>query len=217
MSETSTFDINAFINESKQTLLSPKAYFPTMKTSGGLGEPIIKVVIYGAVAGILTFIWSVIGLGALKAGVFGSAIGAMALVWYIIGAVVGLFVGAVILLIISSVCRGNTDFEANVRVIAAVMVVMPINALLSFTLGINLYLGTILTLCVNLYALYLIYIGLTETLKTTQQTTRVVMYVIAGLIVLFTLMGLSATRSLKKMMGNEDLKELIKDAQKSEQ
>jgi ABC-type Na+ efflux pump permease subunit len=188
-----------------------------MKTSGGLAEPIIKVVIYGAVAGILVFLWSILGLSVVKAGILGGAIGAMALVWYIVAAIVGLFVGAVILLIISSICKGNTDFETNVRVIAAVMVVMPVTALLGFTMGINLYLSTILSLCVSLYALYLIYNGLIETLKATPQTTKVTIYVLAALLVLFTLMGLSATRRLKKMMGNEDLKELIKDAQKSEQ
>lgn len=214
MSETSTFDINAFFKESKETLLNPKSYFSTMKTSGGMVEPLIKAVIYGAIAGVIAFLWSIIGLGAIKAGVFGGAIGAMALVWSIVGAVIGLFIGAVILLIISSICKGNSDFEANVRVVAAMMVIMPVSALLGFTMGINSTLGMIVTLCVNLYALYLMYHGLTEALKAKPDTAKVVMYVLAALLVLFMILGMGTRKKMDRFMddfGNEDLKEILKD------
>lgn len=187
-----------------------------MKTSGGMAEPIIKVVIYGAVAGAFVFLWSILGLGAIKAGFLGGAVGAMAFVWYIIAAVIGLFVGAVILLIISSVCRGNTDFEANVRVTSSVMVIMPISALLGFTGGISLFLGTVIGIGVNLFALYLVYNGLTESLKATPRTSRVAIYILAGLVVLFMLMGMSATRKLNRMMGKDDLKELIREERKTD-
>lgn len=43
------------------------------------------------------------------------------------------------------------------------------------------------------------------------------MYVLAVLVVLFMLMGLSAGRRLSKMISSDDLKELMKDAQKTEQ
>jgi hypothetical protein len=211
MSETSTFDFNAFIKESKETLVNPKAYFSTMKTSGGWAEPLIKVVIYGAVAGIIVFLWSVVGLSGLKAGIFGGAIGAMALVWSIVGAVIGLFIGAVILLIISSICKGSTDFEANGRVIAASMVIMPINALLGFTAGISSWLGMIVSLCVSLYALYITCHGLVESLKAKPETAKIIMYVLAALLVLFMLLGMSTRNKMNKYMDNEDLKEMLKD------
>ena len=212
MSETSSFDINAFINESKETLLNPKSYFSTLKISGGLTEPIIKAVIYGAVGGILAFFWSIIGLGVVRGGFLGGAIGAIALVWYIVAAIIGMFVGAVILLIISSICKGNTDFEANVRVMASVMVGLPISALLGFTMGINSYLGIIISLGVNLYALYLVYNGLVQTLKASPQTSRVVMYVIAGLLILFMLMSFATSRKLTRMMSSRANIELMKGA-----
>lgn len=216
MSETSTFDVNAFIKESRETLVNPKSYFSTMKTTGGLVEPLIKAVIYGAIAGLIMFLWSIIGLGAIKAGFLGGAIGAMALIWYVIGAIIGLFIGAVILLVLSAICKGNTDFEANVRVVAAVMVIMPISAILGFTMGISGVLGTIVTLCVNLYALYLLYYGLTEALKAKPDTTKIVMYVLAALLVLFMLMGLSARRQINKYVDKGDLKELMEDIEEKE-
>jgi len=207
MSESSSFDFNAFIQESKETLLNPKSYFPSMKLTGGMAEPLIKAVIYGAIAGILAFLWGVIGLGGV-AGIFGAGIGAMALVWTVVGALIGLFIGAVILLIISSICKGNTDFEANMRVVAAVMVVMPINALLGFTMGINTGFGAIISLGVNLYALYLLYHGLTGALKANQGTAKIVMYVLAALLLIFTLAGLGARNRMSKIMNDINMEQL---------
>jgi hypothetical protein len=135
----------------------------------------------------------------------------MALVWSIVGAVIGLFIGAVILLIISSVCKGNTDFEANGRVIAASMVIMPINALLGFTSGISSWLGMIISLGVSLYALYITYHGLVESLKAKPETAKIVMYILAALLVLFMLLGMSTRNKMNKYMNSEDLKEMLKD------
>src|SRR5664280_1978619 len=115
-----TFDLNLFIKESVDVLVNPKSYFSTMKTSGGMSEPLIKAVIYGAVAGAIAFIWSLLKIGAMTG--FGGAIGIMVFIWSIIGAIIGLFIGAVILLVISSICKGSTDFEANIRVTASVTV-----------------------------------------------------------------------------------------------
>jgi hypothetical protein len=187
-----TFDFNLFLRESKDTLLNPKSYFSTMNTSGGIAEPLIKAVIYGTVTGIIYLLWGLLRIGAVGGGFVGGAVGIMVFIWAIIGAVIGLFIGAVILLIISSICKGNTDFEANLRVTAAVMVVMPISALLSFISGFSIYLGLVISLIVFLYCLWLLYHGLVEALKCKQETARIVCYVMVALIVLFLLMGLSA-------------------------
>lgn len=199
MSESSSFDFNAFFQESKETLLNPKAYFPSMKLSGGMSEPLVKVVIYGAVAGILAFLWSIIGLAGVG-GIFGTGIGIMALVWTIIAAIVGLFIGAVIIMIISSVCKGKTDFEACMRVVAAAMVVMPVNALLGFAMGINITLGVIVSLAVNLYALYLLYHGLTGSLGANQRTARTVMYILAALLLIFSLTSIGARNKMSRLL-----------------
>jgi hypothetical protein len=212
-----TFDFNVFIKESKDVLVNPKSYFSTMKTSGGITEPLIKAVIYGAIAGIFAFLWSLLKLGVVTGGMFGGAIGIMLFVWYIIGAIIGLFIGAVIVLIISSICKGNTDFEACVRVTAAVMVVMPVSAFLGFAGGINLYLGVIIALAVNIFALWLLYNGLVEALKSNPETTKIVAYVLIAIFVLFMLLGLGARRSANKFMNefnNSDFKELMKDTGK---
>lgn len=214
----STFDVNLFIRESKEVLVNPKSYFSTMKISGGMTDPLIKAVIYGAVAGAIAFIWSILNLGTLGSGMFGSAIGVMILIWKIVIAIVGLFIGAVILLVISSICKGNTDFEANVRVTAAVMVIMPVSALLGILGHINFYLGAVVGIAVNIYALWLLFNGLVEALKTDRETTRIVVYVLVALTVLimaFSLGKLNKTNKMLNEFNNKDVKEMMKDLPKN--
>jgi hypothetical protein len=213
----STFDFNAFIKESKDVLVNPKSYFSTMKTTGGIAEPLIKAVIYGLVAGIIAFIWSLLKIGGATLGIFGGAAGIVAIIWYLVAAIVGLFIGAVIILVISAICKGSTDFEANVRVAASIMVIMPISALLGFITGLNLTAGSIVGFAVNLFALYLLYHGLVQALKANPGTTKIVMYVLAAILVLFLIIGLGAKKKASKFMEDfrkEDLKELMEDIEK---
>ena len=211
-----TFDLNLFIKESKDILINPKSYFSTMKTSGGMSEPLIKAVIYGAVAGAIAFIWSLLKIGAMSG--FGGAIGIMVFIWSIIAAIIGLFISAVIILVISSICKGSTDFEANLRVSAALLVIMPINAFLGFAGHFNLYFGVIVSLAVGLYAMWMLYNGLVEALKTNPETTKIVSYILIAIFALFTLLGIGAKRKAEQLMkdfNNTDVKEMMKDSPKN--
>jgi hypothetical protein len=154
-------------------------------------ESLIKAVIYGAVAGAIAFILSIFKLGAISSGFWAPGTGIMVFIYFIIGSVVGLFIGAVILMVISSICKGSIDFESNVRVTAAVMVVMPISAFLSFTGHFSIYLGTIISLGVTILSLWLVYNALIETLKSKPETTKTVMYILIAVFVIFSLLGLS--------------------------
>jgi len=210
----STFDFNSFIKESKDVLVNPRSYFFTMKTTGGIAEPLIKAVIYGTVAGIIAFIWSLLKIGGYSTGLFGGAVGIMAIIGYLIGAIIGLFILGVIVLVISAICKGSTDFEANVRVVASIMVVMPISALLGFITGLNFTAGSIVGLALNLFALYLLYHGLVQALKANPGTTKIVLYILAAIFVLFFILSFGVKNKASKFMEdfkNEDLKELMED------
>jgi hypothetical protein len=206
-----TFDFNLFLKESKETLLNPKSYFSTMKIAGGIIEPLIKAVIYGTVAGLIYFL-----LGALHIGAYGGIYGGggfRVLISSIIGSGIGVFVGGVILLIISSICKGNTDFEANLRVSASVMVIMPISAFLSFSGGLNFYLGMVVSLVVFLYSLWLLFHGIVESLKGQADTAKIVCYVLAALIALLLLLGLNTKNRFERTLNryNKDAREILKD------
>jgi hypothetical protein len=214
----STFDFNLFIKESKDVLVNPKSYFSTMKTTGGMTEPLIKAVIYGAVAGILTLVWSLLNIGAMTNSLFGGAIGVMAFIWSVIGAIIGLFIGAVVTLVISSICKGSTDFESNLRVTAAIMVMMPIRALFGFAGHFNIYLGLIVSLALTIFALWLLYNALVEALKANAETSKIVTYVLIAIFALFMLLGLGARRKARQFMdefNKKDSSELLKDIPKN--
>ena len=182
------FDLNAFIQESREVLVNPKSYFSSMKTSGGMTEPLIKAVIYGAVAGAIAFVWGIMHL-AFGGGLFGGLAGITAFFFYAIGAVIGLFIGAIILMVISSICKGSTDFEACIRVVASVMVLIPINVLFAFAPIIHFYLGVLINVAVSLYSLWLLYNALIETLKCKPESTKIVMYILVALTVIVQLVN----------------------------
>ena len=207
-----TFDFNAFIAESKETLLNPRSYFSSMKTSGGITEPLIKAVIYGTVAGIIYLIWGFLRIGAYT-GLFGGAVGFMVFIWSIISSVIGLFIGAVVLLVISSICKGNSDFEANLRVTAAILVIMPVAALVSFASPVSVYLGLVAYLLLAAYSLWLLYHGLVEALKCNAGTARMICYVIIGVIALILLLGLT-TRVRYTNLYNRGSSELVIESHK---
>lgn len=216
MSDTS-FDVNEFVKESREVLTNPN-YFSTLKTTGGMTEPLIKAVIYGAIAGLITFVYSLLNISPLGGGLFGGAIGVMAFIWTVVGAIVGLFIGGILLLVLSAICKGNTDFEANVRVTSAVMVVMPISAALGFLSGINFYLGVVVNLAVNVFVLWLVYKGLVQTLKAKPDTARILLYVLIAVFVLFMLVGMGARRKASQFMENfnsSEFKELMEETPKN--
>lgn len=196
MDQNSSFDFKKFIDDSKETLINPKSYFASMPLGGGMGEPLIKALIYSVVAAVFTLIWSFVVVGGVAGGVFGGAVGIGAFFFTIIGGIIGVFIAALIILIISSICNGNNDFEANLRVAASLMVLFPISALLT-VFKFNYYLGAIVGLLVNLYSLYLLYIAVSVALKGKEQTAKIVSYVLAGLLVIFFIVGLSTGAALR--------------------
>ena len=178
------FSIFKLYEASRKTLLQPKAYFASMKTQGGLGEPIIKALMYGVIAGIFVLLWDILNVTGVSTGFLGGTTGIAGFFGAIIGAVIGVFIVGVIVLIISAICKGNTDFEPNMRVAAATMVLVPINAFLGFFSGISYSLGAIIGLAVSLYGVYLLYIAVTVTLQGQAKTARTVSYVLAALLII---------------------------------
>jgi hypothetical protein len=194
------FSLQKFIEDSKNAVLNPKEHFTTLSTTGGFGEPVIKAVIYGFIAGVFALLWSLLNIsgGAGLGGLFGGAVGIMAFVGAIIGALIGLFIGGVIILIISAICSGSNDYEANVRVMAAMMVLTPINAFLNVFNGISPALGSIIGLIVNLYGLWMLYHALNQTLKAKEETSKIIALVLGALLLLFAIIGFGTRKKLNK-------------------
>jgi hypothetical protein len=197
MSDNS-INFNKILKDSRDTLLNPKEYFSSMSLSGGLAEPLIKAAIYGVVAGVFGFLWSVLGwsVAAGFGGFLGGAVGIMALIWSVVGAIIGVIVGGAIMLAISAICGGNQDFEANVRVAASIMVVYPVGAFVAFLNVISFTLGGVAGLIVNLYSIYLLYEAVISALKGKESSAKIVLIVLVLLVLLGFFAGRRATKSI---------------------
>ncbi len=207
------FNLNRLYQDSRKALLQPKAYFSTMPVEGGLGEPLLKALVYGVVAGIFVLLWSLLNLSGFTGGILGGAAGIAGFFGSVIGAVVGVFIGAVVVLIVSAICGGNTEFEPNMRVAAAIMVLLPVNAFLGFFGAISLTLSSIISLLVNLYGIYMLYFAVQGVLKAREQTARVVSYVLGGVLVLFLIIGMATRTAVKQATGlsEKKMKEVVRE------
>lgn len=120
--------LNAFIETLAMVLTKPDLAFRTMKTEGGLAEPLIYALIGGCVGGIVSLLLS---LGLQSMGLFagqrdtfaalaGVGLGSIALIILVpLFIVIGLFIGAAIVhLCLMLVGGANKSFETTFRVVA---------------------------------------------------------------------------------------------------
>ena len=202
------FDFQTFINETRDTLLKPADYFASMPKEGGLGEPIIKALIYAAVSALISFLLGVIlpasAFGTMG-GVVGGAIGVAGIITSLIVMLVGLFIGGAIVLVLSAICGGNTNYETNLRVAASLMVLAPINALIGLLSWVSLWLGGIAGLLVFLYGFWLLYQALVKSLGGKEGPAKVITIILAVIPTLVILSGLICTKALINKAGDLNL------------
>ncbi len=208
------FDFKQLIEDSKAVLLNPKEYFSKMPVNGGFAEPVIKVLIYGAIIGIINYIWFLTGMGiASGASWLGGGVGIMAVFGSIIFSVIGLFIGGVIMLVISAILSGNTDYEANVRVVAALMVISVVQSLFGFLAGINLYLSAIVNIAISLWGLYITYYALTLSLKAGEKGARILLIILAVIVVITSFTGIAARKAMQNFSGFDNIENMSAEEQ----
>ena len=184
--------------ESRKTLLKPAAYFSEMEIGAGWGEPIYKVFVYGLVSGLFILLWSFLDIIGVTEGVLSGDVGVIGFFSTIIGALLGTFIGAFVILLVSSICDGRTHFESAFLIAAALMVLLPLNAFLGFFDGIAYVPGAVISLGVNLYGIYMLYTGLTRVLQAKKKPARTFSYILAGIMVLFLVVVLYARNEVRE-------------------
>jgi hypothetical protein len=197
-----TFDFQKFFADSLQILVNPSEYFSKLKKSGGLGDPIIRAVLYGIAAGVINFLWGILKLqpaGGWFGGILGSGIGIAALIFTIIGSVILLFIGGIVVLILSAISGGSTDFEGSMMVAASTMIVLPLSALIGFASGFSFFMAILIPLLTSLYGIFLMYNGIVHTLNGKKATAKIVSLVLSAFPVLFFLGSLICVDKLKTM------------------
>jgi hypothetical protein len=204
----SSFDFQKFFADSLQILVNPTEYFTRIEKGGGLGDPIIRAILYGITAGIINFIWGILKLGSAGGwfgGLLGSGISIMALIFTIIGSVFLLFIGGIIILILSAICGGSTDFEASVRVSASTMIVIPLSALIGVTSGVSFFMRSLITLLISVYGIFLMHKGIIHTLNGKKAVARIVAIILSVFPVLFILGTLMCVERVKTMSKDTEM------------
>jgi len=192
------YTILGVYEESRKILLRPAAYFAEMETGVGWGEPIYKVFVYGMASGLFILLWSFLDIIGLTEGIFTGEVGVIGFFSTIVGALVGTFIGASLIVLVSSICDGRKHFESAFMLAAALMVLLPLNAFLGLFDGIAYLLGALLSLGVNLYGVYMLYTGLTLLLKAKKKPARTFSYILSGVLVLFLVIVLYARNEVNK-------------------
>jgi hypothetical protein len=192
------FDVNLFLQESKNTLLNPNKYFSSMKISGGYSEPLIKTIAYGTLTGLVYLVCWLFRIKSFGAGYTGDVVGLLAFIKIIVVTIIGSFIGALLLVIISTFCRGNSDFERSFRVTSSLMAILPVYSVLSISWVINIYFGVTISLIMSLYFLWLLYFGLTAALRGRQKSVQIVLYIIMVIVVFFLVLNVRSVRRQDK-------------------
>jgi len=178
--------IKQIIEESKQVIVNPKGFFSLPGGEKDYSMPIAKALVYGLVTALFYIIWSrmhISGMGIIMGGMLGK--GWFGVIWIsLLRAIIGLFAGAVIMLIISAICKGSTDYYENVDVTASIMVMWPVQAAFAFIYGISAFLGSLVQIVISVYVFYIIYHALVLRLKAKEDISKSIMYLLAGLLIL---------------------------------
>jgi hypothetical protein len=190
-----------------------------MKTAVGIIEPLMKALIYGVLAGLIALLMSAVHIVTDSSGLYGAAYGFKLFGTYILISAAGLFIGGGILIVLSSLCKGNTDFVLNVRIAASVLVLLPFKALFGFAVGMNFYLGLVVLLLIGLFALWMIYNALILALKARIDLVKITVPVLIAVLVLsMSLFGYEVwnkTNKFRNILKKFDFNELKKELPKN--
>lgn len=186
------FDLKGIADAFVRVLTRPAAFWASVSEQKGFGPPIIFAVVMGVIAGVIGAILAIAGLGALMGGM-GRAIGTVAGLVGIITTpilyVVGCFIGGGVVYLIAMIAGGKPDYERSVRIASYAIAVGPIGAILGFI--------PLLSLLPGLYGLYLIALGVIALQLGDRRKTFIAAGVLAGLLVLFQLIGFFTAMALR--------------------
>ncbi len=181
-------NVQQFVDDAKATIQDPKAFYSSMPLTGGFNEPVMRAVLFGLITGGLGFLLAFVSFGG---GGFGSRIftAITLLIAYPICAVIGVFVGGVVIMVFSAIAGGSSDYEGATRVAASTVFLIPIQAVASFLTSINAYLGSAVSVAISLFAIYLLFNALLYALKANEKPSKI----ICGVFALLAVIGVFST------------------------
>lgn len=184
------FSLATVIEDAKKIITNPTGFYREMPTEGGYANPLIFVIVMGAITGIVISLTTLIGFGnALVAG--GMALASI--IVFPIFAVIGCFIGAAFVFVIWKLMGSEKNYEVAYRCVAYTMAIGPIIAIFS----IIPYLGTIVK---SLWSPFLLYIASTEVHNLKATSAKIVFGVLAVIGVMFGVNSEKAARNMQNVL-----------------
>ncbi len=181
------FDLGTVIEQAKQVITGPEAFYRSMARGGGLSEPLIFGLVMAGIAGLVFGVLSIIGLtGAGFAGL--GAVIVMPIGWLIGG-----FIGAAILFVIWKLMGSPENYETAYRCAAYSAAIFPIVIIID----IIPYLGTVVRV---VWGTWLMIIASVEVHGRARQTAMLVFGILGALGVLSGISAERATRQVEATM-----------------
>jgi hypothetical protein len=181
------FDLGTVIAQAKQVITDPGTFYRKMPKSGGFGEPIIFVVVMGALAGAVFGVLSIIGLTGAGAAGLGAIIFAP------IALTIGSFISAAIMFVIWKLMGSPEDYQTAYRCMAYATAILPVIAIVS----IIPYLGTVVR---TAWGVWLVITASTAVHGRNKQTATLVFGILGVIGLLTGLSGEYAQRELQDKM-----------------
>ena len=183
------FDLGVLIEEAKQVIMNPVAFYRGMAKSGGFQRPLIFVVVMAFALAILITALSFVGFGQFGA----AAVGIGSLIIFPIGAVVGSFVGAAIAFVIWKLMGSEESYETAYRCVAYAGAIFPITGVI----GMVPYVGSIVGI---VWGMYLMVVASVEVHGRRQQSAYAVFGILGAILVLTNISGERQGRQMRVQM-----------------
>ena len=200
---SSGFDLGTVIAQAKQVITDPGTFYRNMPKSGGFGEPLIFVIVMGALAAAIYGVLSIIGLtGAGAAGLGAIIVAPIALS-------IGSFISAAILFVIWKLMGSPHDYQTAYRCVAYATAILPVVAIVS----IIPYLGTVVR---TAWGVWLVITASTEVHGRSKQTATLVFGILGVIGLLSGLSGEYAQRELQEKLARhaEQMEERFQSLEK---
>ncbi len=205
--ETKSIDFSAIPQTALRVITQPAAFFRDMPKTGGYVEPLVFMVVLGAVSGIIQAVLSLLHLTMMNSGIAAS-VGAIILMPVLI--LIFGFVFAAIAFVIWKIMGSSENYETAYRCCAYISAISPVTTVLN----VIPYLGAVIGILIFTY--YLVMASI-ETHAIPEKKAWMVFGIIAAILSVMSLGGQYAAR---KMAGNaahyqQQMEEAGKEMQRS--
>lgn len=188
--------MNSILENVRKVITNPVDFYRGMDKTGGLGDPIIFVLVMAVASAILLGFFSLFGIGSMGGAM---AIGFGGMILLPIMFFVFSFIGAAIMFVIWKLMGPQESYETSYRCVAYASAIYPITALA----GLIPYLGSIIGVA---WWMYLMIIASVEVHQVVQKTAYMVLGILGAFLILTNLGSEMAARrmapELEKLGGN---------------